>query len=347
MSEVDFIVIVCNQIDFTKRCIESIFRNVKESFHLIIIDNGSTDSTRAYLENLQKRQSATQRLSVFFSQTNLGYALGLNKGIEYSEAPFVFFCNNDIEFYPGAVTELIRIAKTKPEFGLVNPNSNEFGLKGYDESYLNRQKGRWIERCHTSGFCVLVKREVIQKIGGIDPNFSPAYYEDMDFAERAKRAGFLCVVAKGAYIHHFGTRTFLPKEKQSLWDQNREKFIQKWGGTKWFLCLAGRSVVQDKSEREKLIAYLLSLARKEIAVIYIMVPIGFGKYFSDFHDSFRVIEMPDFLIFISGVVRLWRSRSKKPISRLVISGVGSKKMWKTISQNQTQVFDLSKEATTS
>ncbi len=345
MSDVDFIVVTKDQLDFTRQCVESIFKNIRESFHLIIVDNGSCEDTLAYLTQLNERQSARQKVTVVLNHENLGYALGLNKGLEFSNAPYVFFCNNDIEIFDEAVTEMIRIANAKENFGLVNPNSNEFGLKGYDALFLNAQRGKWVERCHTSGFCVLVKREVIKKIKGIDPEFGPAYFEDMDFAERAKQAGFLCVVAKGAYIHHFGTRTFLAKEKQALWEKHKEKFIQKWGGTKWFLSVSGSSVIQNKSEREKLMAHLLQIARREIAILYIFVPVGFGKYFRDIHDSFRIIEMPDFWMVPAGLIRALRSRTQKPISKIFTWGERGERNWSHFKAlHGAQVFDLSKEA---
>ena len=157
-SLVDFIVVTKNQLPYTKQCVESLFQCVSEHFHLILVDNGSTDETRAYFKNIELQKNPRQEISLILNDENMGYAGGLNQGLEKAKSRYVFFCNNDILFYPGTVTEMIRIAETKPTFGLINPNSNEFGLKTHDELYLNSQKGKWVERCHTSGFCVIDRK---------------------------------------------------------------------------------------------------------------------------------------------------------------------------------------------
>ncbi len=326
MFEVDFIVVVKNQLAFTEKCIESVLRHIPEPYHLIVIDNGSTDGTPAYLEKIKNRIPRSSRLTVYRSEENLGYARGLNQGLQFSNAPYVFFCNNDIEFFPGSVSEMIQIANKSSNIGLVNPNSNEFGLKGYDKSFLDDQKGKIVERCHTSGFCVLVKQEVIQKIGGIDPEFGPAYFEDMDFAERARQAGFLCVVARGAYIHHYGTKTFLATEKQALWDKNRKLFIKRWGGTKWFGYL-GNGVFDPKKTRES----LLSLARRNTAIIYIFIPKFARSNFENLHDSFRIVEVPSGFGSLVVLGKVLTNFSNKPISRLYFSNPHQVENWKKLS----------------
>ena len=319
MAEVDFIVVTCNQSNYTRRCVESIFSHVTEAFHLIVVDNASSDDTREYLESIKARETGRQKVTLVFQKSNTGYALGLNEGLKHSDAPYVFYCNNDIEVYPGAVAEMIRVAGISPEFGLVNPNSNEFGVKRYDAPFLEKQKGKWTERCHTSGFCVLVKREVIQKIGGIDPAFGPAYFEDMDYAERAKHAGFLCMVALGAYIRHFGTRTFLSSEKQALWDAHKRVFAERWGGTRWFCVYGSEQDFKDESAIERFKNQVLRLARREIAVIHLFLPLNTRRHFDRTHDSLRISESPKSLRGFMVLFKAWRSLKSKPISKIYAS----------------------------
>ena len=341
MFDVDIIVVARNQINFTKGCIESIFENVSERFHLIVVDNGSTDETPAYLKEIENRRVARAKTTIVTNLENQGYALGLNQGLTHSNAPFVLFCNNDIEFYINAITEMILIARTNKLFGLVNPNSNEFGLSSYDPKDVERQRGKWVERCHTSGFCVLVKREVIQKIGGIDPVFSPAYFEDMDYAERTKQAGFLCVVAKGAYVHHYGTRTFLPAEKQELWNKHKEIFKTKWGGTKWFSYVGDHRLLSDKFYREQVRHALLELARSETAVIYLFIPRQLASFFQDAHDSFRIITVSSLFRPFMALGKVFLSHGKKPISRLYVSNQASLGLWtRTKCLHHAQTFLL-------
>jgi len=329
MSDVDFIVVSHNQLEFTQTCFESIVRHVDVPYHLIWVDNNSTDGTQDYLkEQKAKYESSRAQITLILHPGNSGYAEGLNLGIPHSHSPYVFFCNNDIEFFPGAVQETIRIAEKNPKFGLVNPNSNEFGLGRYEANFLETKKGQWIERCHTSGFCVLVKRKVVNAIGGIDPLFGPAYFEDMDYAERAKKAGFLCVTAQGAYVHHFGTRTFLPKEKQSLWDKHKEHFRERWGGTKWLAYIGDDKMIENPTERDNIRQALLELARREIAIIYLFVSARAAKYFEGIHDSFRIIASAPLIQPLFVLIRLQRSIKTKPISTIYVSGNSQLRFWK-------------------
>lgn len=328
MSEIDLIVVVRNKIHYTRLCIESIFRNVRPPFHLILVDNASTDETPNYFEELRQRKTPSVQVTHLRNEVNQGYVLGLNQGIRCSQAPYVIFSNNDVEVYPSAIEELMRVAEQKPEFGLVNPCSNEFGLKAYDERKLLSQRGRWIELSQTSGFFVLVKREVIEAIGGIDVAFSPGYYDDMDYAERAKRAGFLCVLAQGAYVYHYGTRSFLSKDKQKLWKRHELIFNQRYGALRWFAYLGDEASLADETRRKEIIETLLRIVRHENTIVYLCLPKGTKKYFDEIHLDFRAFEMSSrrkyFLLLTKMARSFWRG---KPISRIYVSDERTKTFW--------------------
>lgn len=329
MSEIDLIVVVKNKIQYTRQCIESIFRNVHSPLHLILVDNGSTDETPSYFEELrQGRKISGVRVTHLRNEVNQGYVLGLNQGIHCSQAPHVIFSNNDVEVYPGAVEELVGVAEQKSEFGLVNPCSNEFGLRTYDERKLLSKRGMWIELSQTSGFFVLVKRKVIETIGGIDVAFSPGYFDDMDYAERAKRAGFLCVLAQGAYVYHYGTRSFLPGDKQKLWKDHASIFNQRWGKLRWFGYVGDERSLSDPARREGIRKTLLDIVRHENAIFYLCLPKGAQKYFEQTHMDFRPIETPSAWRFFLFLVKMKRSFWRgKPISRIYVSDERTKAFW--------------------
>src|SRR5207245_6640178 len=80
------------------------------------------------------------------------------------------------------------------------------------------------------GFCLLVKRAVIDRIGGLDCRFGLGNYEDDDFCLRAAIAGYDCVIARDCFIHHYGSRTFTGQQidySQSMLG-NWELFKEKW-----------------------------------------------------------------------------------------------------------------------
>ena len=81
-----------------------------------------------------------------------------------------------------------------------------------------------------SGFCLLMKRAVYDKIGGLDERFGLGLFDDDDLAERARRAGFELAVAHDLFVHHFGSRTFLGNgiDIDGLLKENAMRFAAKW-----------------------------------------------------------------------------------------------------------------------
>ena len=77
---------------------------------------------------------------------------------------------------------------------------------------------------------MLIKKKVIEKIGKLDEIYSPGNFEDIDFSRRATKAGYKCVMAKGAYVYHAQNTGF---KKRKDWDKRFKKnlgiFTNKWG----------------------------------------------------------------------------------------------------------------------
>ena len=95
------------------------------------------------------------------------------------------------------------------------------------------------------GFCLLIKREVIDAIGLLDERFGIGCFEDDDYCLRAIQAGYRAVIAGDAFIHHFGGRTFVGSGADSgaILRENGERFRVKWAG-------AGRSETETCGQRE-------------------------------------------------------------------------------------------------
>ncbi len=92
-------------------------------------------------------------------------------------------------------------------------------------------RGEWFTVPKLSGFCLLMKRPVYEKIGGLDERFGLGFFDDDDLAERARQARFELAVAHDCYVHHFGSRTFAGNgvDAGKLLDENAARFAEKWG----------------------------------------------------------------------------------------------------------------------
>jgi len=221
----DIIIPVWNEIEFTKKCIESIKQGTAISYEIVIIDNGSDAETAQYLTGL----SIEGCISVMRNEKNLGFPAAVNQGIAFSDSPYVCILNNDTEVYRGWLREMINISEEYADIGIINPASNNLGQKGPEPGF----SGKWIEMAACTGFCMLIKRSLIKKIGKLDEIYSPGNFEDADFSKRALKAGYRCIMAKGAYVYHRQNTSF---KKRRDWDEgfkrNREIFNQRWGRPK-------------------------------------------------------------------------------------------------------------------
>ncbi len=200
----DIVIPVYNQLDYTRACLESIKNNTEYSHRIIVIDDASSQETKAYLEILEKKKD----IVLCRNENNLGWLDAVNKGITSALAEYVCVMNNDTIVYPGWLEEMVSVAQKNPQFGLVNPEwqiPKKFkgGREKYYYEVIKKQSGKFIETDWVRGFCSLIKRAVIEKIGGLDKVFAPGYYDDWDYSLRAIREGFLAVKAQGAFVWHY------------------------------------------------------------------------------------------------------------------------------------------------
>ncbi len=216
----DIVLLVYDQLEYTKKCIESIFNNTDYPYKLIIVDNGSVKKeTVEYLDLVALKNS--DKVIIVRNKENQGYVKAVNKGLENTSSEFVCVMSNDTIAYPGWLTQMVIIAQKDKKIGIVNPlwelpkritrNKPKISFKvinKYFENVVKKQKNTFIETDWARGFCYLTKREVIDKIGGLDLDFSPGYYDDWDYSMRAIKAGYICVRASGAFVWHYKNITY-------------------------------------------------------------------------------------------------------------------------------------------
>jgi len=242
------IILTHNQLEYTKKCIESIFTHTKEPFDLIVVDNGSTDGTVEYLETEVGGQGAEGRFRIIKNKENLGFAAGNNQGMAAARGDYILLMNNDIVVTSGWLERMILCAERDPKIGIVGPMSNyvsgpQFvedvtyniedlnGLDDFSAEFSRKYAGKAERLLRVVGFCMLIKRAVVNRIGGMDGCYGLGNFEDDDFSLRATLAGFESWIAEDCFIHHFGNRTFIGAKidyRESL-HKNWEIFKGKWG----------------------------------------------------------------------------------------------------------------------
>ena len=230
----DIIVAVWNQVKVTRRCLESIARNTQADYRIILIDNASDEETKKYLDEFINANS--QKVVLIRNKTNQGFLKAANQGLMKSEAKYVCLLNNDTVVTKGWLEELMSVAEKNPKLGIMNPSSTTLGqkvaLKDIERyaSKIKRYQGEYIEMAQASGFCMLIKREVIDKIGILDESYGMGYFEDTDYSYRAKEIGFKIARVKASYVYHQENVSFVRlKRRDEVFMANRKIFEERWG----------------------------------------------------------------------------------------------------------------------
>ncbi len=244
--ELTSILILChNQLPYTRLCLESLFRHTRLPYELVLIDNGSTDDTPSYLQEIRSRPGPLG-VEVIRNETNRGYPAGCNQALARARGRFLVFLNNDTILTEGWLEGLIAHAdKPGAKVGMVGPVSNgapppqevpgkykdDEGLQTFARQRRQQFAAQSLPTTRVTGFCLLVRREVFDRVGLLDERFGIGFFDDDDLCIRAREAGFGLVIAQDVFIHHFGNRTFkgLGLDVRRLLLKNFEVFKAKWG----------------------------------------------------------------------------------------------------------------------
>jgi GT2 family glycosyltransferase len=106
------IVIPCwNQLEFTRQCIAALVRHTRPPWELIVIDNGSTDGTAAYLNGVQ--DAAAVPVTVISNQENLGFPAAVNQGLQQARGEYLVLLNNDVVVTDAWLDQLIGLAEMR------------------------------------------------------------------------------------------------------------------------------------------------------------------------------------------------------------------------------------------
>lgn len=230
------IIVPCfNGLAYTKQCLESVAAHTKARHEVIVVDNGSTDGTTAY---------ARARARVVRNETNLGFAKAINQGMRAARGRYLVWLNNDVVVTPGWLERLIECADRAPWIAAVGPCTNETvgfqrveapalkrprDLAMFSQAWALRHAGQAQGVHRLTGFCLLLKREAVDRVGFLDERFGVGTYEEFDYCLRLRQAGYDLAVARDAFVLHHGHKTF--RSFAAMAEQarrNREIFLDKW-----------------------------------------------------------------------------------------------------------------------
>lgn len=291
---VDIIVPIYNALAEVKKCVESLKRYTDLRCHrLLLLNDSSTDERMLpYLESIEN-----ESIIVFNNEKNLGFSANINQGINFSNRDVVLL-NSDTVVTKGWLDKLILCAYGEESIATVTPLSNNatiFSVPEYGqdnrlpEGYTVDKYAELVEACSMKryvtvptahGYCMYVKRSVIDAIGVLDDvAFERGYGEENDFCYRAGQAGYHDVMCDDTFIYHSGTSSFLTDEKAEYIQKHveiiKERYSIQFGVTDEY---CPKNPNWDIHENVKLQA---CLARKERTNILYLLHADFRDDASD------------------------------------------------------------------
>ena len=242
--KVSVIVLTYNNLSFTQACLHSLEANTHyPDWELVLVDNGSTDGTKDFLGGYAANNP---RAKLVQNDENLGFAAGNNRGLEAADGEMLVILNNDTYVTPGWLLDLTRHLRRDPQLGLVGPVTNNIGNEAkIDIQYADMQEMQNAARAYTSSragerldlpviafFCAAMPRTVYETVGGLEERFGLGFFEDDDYCQRVRKAGFQVAVAEDVFIHHHLSASFEQMDegsRQALFERNKAIYEEKWG----------------------------------------------------------------------------------------------------------------------
>ncbi|KPU43418.1 ubiquinone biosynthesis O-methyltransferase [Oxobacter pfennigii] len=226
------IILAYDKLDYTKLCIESIrkYTNPGE-YEIIVAGEKPNIDTKSWF----KEQND---IVTIFNEDNMKFSRVINDGIKIASGDNILLLDNDTVVTPRWLDNLTTCLYNLKKNGAVGAVTNsgpyyqviDAACKNVDEAadfaeqYNRSNPDLWEEKLRLNGFCLLIKKEVIDKVGLLDERFTPGICEADDYSFRIRIAGYSLVLCKDTFIYHFNTNIF----NYQLIVENEKKFEEKW-----------------------------------------------------------------------------------------------------------------------
>lgn len=246
--KVSIIVLTYNNLELNKKCFDSILKyTAYPNYELIIVDNQSTDGTVDYLKELEKE--GHPQVQIIFNQDNKGFAGGNNQGMQYATGDYILLLNNDTVISRGWITGMVKHMENDAKCGMCGSVTNSIGNEsmicvnyqgqeammkfayGYTAAHMGEVFND-VDRL--AMFCTMIRKDIIEKHGGLDEQYKVGMFEDDDYAQVVNKAGYNLVVAEDSFVHHVNNASFKKLEDatyRKIFEENKAKFEKKWNVT--------------------------------------------------------------------------------------------------------------------
>lgn len=216
------IIPVFNNVAYTIACLRDLSHLSRDEYEVIVVDNGSTDGTKKYLET--NSLIKYKRLD-----KNYGFAVACNIGYSLAAKDNIMFLNNDIkvnadfDIWPESLAMECKFGLVSPTMGILDDNLNFIK----EANHLLAGKNSYL-----SGWCLSAHKDIWKKLevesGKVFKESSIAYFEDTDLSFRAKKMN-IPLYCKTIPVIHYGRKTSALLDTNKLYVEAKKIFIKNWG----------------------------------------------------------------------------------------------------------------------
>ena len=219
--------------------IASLVEHTAQPFEVILLDNASPDDSVGVIRD------GIVGLSLIEEYTNLGFGQGNNRAARDARAPVMCMLNPDARVTSGWLEPLLASLED-PLIGAVAPAligadgdlqeagamvdhwgyTGPIGARGFGQPVPTPSGPMAVD--YASAACLLMRTAVFRSLGGFDPTYRLAYYEDVDLCMRMWEQRLQVWAVPASRVIHLGGKTVTPVVSQALWHHNRSVFLHRW-----------------------------------------------------------------------------------------------------------------------
>lgn len=214
--KVSIVILNYNGCKHTINCLDLLAKISYKDKEIILYNNGSTDDTGIMVKKRFPEVKLIERIG------NIGFCRGNNDALQYCRGKYILFLNNDTLVTKNFLEPLIKRMEERKDIGIVQPkiilwkdkklqaggsfftNTGFLYHYGYGKNPKDRKYNVPMPIFSANGSCMLVKREVIGKIGLFDEDYF-SYLEETDFCHRALLSGYQVWYEPKGVIYHLGS----------------------------------------------------------------------------------------------------------------------------------------------
>ena len=229
-----------NQVGYTQTFFESIRKYSTQPYELIVVNNGSSDTTRSWLK--------TQKIDNLIDwPINQGTTKAWNAGIKQAKHPYICVLNNDLIVGPRWMDGLLETLRNAPaDLATLSPSCNGITHSINAENNAQSRKMFAIEASYIQsqpaslwphsliGSAIVIPRSTINTIGLFDERYF-AWYNDLDYNLQIVAHGLKAYTTSKSTIYHFGGASSHDEYLKNIKEKDKNAFLAKWCQMKAFL----------------------------------------------------------------------------------------------------------------